>query len=102
MLTATSPSRRTASASARQRLLGLVVDLARDPDAGRGVLVADPQQRIRGGSARWTAFIASSETITDTASRGPGGTEPIAARTNRRAAGMESASGGKVSAVLMG
>ena len=29
----------------RQRLAGLEVQLARDPDAGRGVLAADPQQR---------------------------------------------------------
>jgi hypothetical protein len=48
MLTVMSPSRRTASARAeRQRLLGLVVDLAGDPDAGWGVLAADPQHRVR-------------------------------------------------------
>jgi PAS domain S-box-containing protein len=56
-------------------------------------------KRVR---ACWTAFIASSETITDTASRCSAGTEPIAARTNRRAAGMEAASGANVRAVFTG
>jgi Stage II sporulation protein E (SpoIIE) len=49
-----------------------------------------------------TAFIASSETITATASRRCAGTAPIAARTNRRASGMEAASGANVRAVFTG
>jgi hypothetical protein len=56
----------------------------------------------KGVRACWTAFIARSDTITDTASRRSRVTAPIAARTNRRAAGMESTSGEKILAVFMG
>jgi len=56
----------------------------------------------KGVRACSTAFIASSDTITDTASRCSSVTEPIAARTNRRAAGTELASGAKAWAVFTG
>jgi hypothetical protein len=63
------------------------------------VISAVTWKRVRACS---TAFIASSDTITDTASRCSSVTEPIAARTNRRAAGTELASGANVWAVFMG
>jgi sarcosine oxidase delta subunit len=56
-------------------------------------------KRVRACS---TAFIASSDTITDTASCCSAVTEPIAARTNRRAAGIEPTSGANVRAVFTG
>jgi hypothetical protein len=56
----------------------------------------------KGVRACWTAFIASSDTITDTTSRRSRVAAPIDARTNLRAAVMESGSGGKVRVVFMG
>jgi hypothetical protein len=64
-----------------------------------GVISTVTSKRVRACS---TAFIASSDTITDTASRWSAGAEPIAARTNRRAAGMELTSGANVWAVFTG
>jgi hypothetical protein len=50
--------------------------------------------------AYWTAFIASSDTITEIASRRSGAAPSTPASTNRRAARMDAASGAKLRSML--